>query len=523
MVVSAGRGVQTRTAAQDSRTRVGEPGQRANLVRSDAPKANHSENCSQLHSGLQQQPPDSSSPLIAVSPAPSMSPPEPTPSPALTPAAVDRDAVIPAPDLPTPVARESSTRARDSESVRPPPGDEQQFPTPSDAALADAPAAPSDATPRTSTRLASRRPSTRPKRGITGAALDAARKKKRKADTPVARPDLDPSNLAPAKAVARDCVGPVPAVKAATRDCAGPVPSVEPVQPPTIDLSCDQPVSMPSSPRQQPISSVATTSTAESVCAAPAAFNLDAFMEGFGRVPPMTAPVPYPTPLSTSASSASMDTKMGLLFTMMRNLQEQIQSSARPITGVTNERMVTSATSAHDFQHHESGLNALSWTLPPIDIADGMPPPAIQALRCASFVPPRTRGKGEYYPPQAHQLGGHRLYRALNTPAGAFTTPMSFVLQLSDHECVRFKYTPAVGMAMYSAWFGSRGLTIIHFRPLTEVERLQRGSTNENFSLDFASGAALPVTAPGNETYKDLLAAISGLTSFGDAQFCDYV
>ncbi|KAL3669208.1 hypothetical protein V7S43_005591 [Phytophthora oleae] len=100
---------------------------------------------------------------------------------------------------------------------------------------------------------------------------------------------------------------------------------------------------------------------------------------------------------------------------------------------------------------------------------------------------------------------------------------MSFVLQLRELDCVRFEVNPPVLMALYSARLGNRGLTIMHFRPLSEMEQLRRGSMNVNFSADFGAGAVLPATTPRCDTYDDLLAAISGLTSFGDALFFDHV
>ncbi|KAG7380818.1 hypothetical protein PHYPSEUDO_006751 [Phytophthora pseudosyringae] len=55
------------------------------------------------------------------------------------------------------------------------------------------------------------------------------------------------------------------------------------------------------------------------------------------------------------------------------------------------------------------------------------------------------------------------------------------------------------------------------------MEQLRRGSTNSIFFLDCSAGALLPQTSPQTETYEDLLAAISGLASLGDALFYDHV
>ncbi|KAE9064190.1 hypothetical protein PF006_g30758 [Phytophthora fragariae] len=62
----------------------------------------------------------------------------------------------------------------------------------------------------------------------------------------------------------------------------------------------------------------------------------------------------------------------------------------------------------------------------------------------------------------------------------------------------------------------------MHFRPQSEMEQLERGSSNANFSADFGAGATLPATTVDCPTYEDLLAAIGGLISFGDARWYDH-
>ncbi|KAL3668565.1 hypothetical protein V7S43_006647 [Phytophthora oleae] len=73
---------------------------------------------------------------------------------------------------------------------------------------------------------------------------------------------------------------------------------------------------------------------------------------------------------------------------------------------------------------------------------------------------------------------------------------MSFVLTLREMECIQFDSAPAVLMAFYSKRMGSRGLSILHFRSLSVVKRLNRGSSNTNFTADFGATAALPQTPP---------------------------
>ncbi|KAI9993822.1 hypothetical protein PInf_016346 [Phytophthora infestans] len=152
-----------------------------------------------------------------------------------------------------------------------------------------------------------------------------------------------------------------------------------------------------------------------------------------------------------------------------------------------------------------------------------MPPRELHQLRCASFPAPRTRTKGEYHPPQAHQLAAHRIFKELNSETGKWLSPMSFVLHLRELDSVRFDAPPAVLMAIYSGRLVSRGLTVMHFRSQSELEQLRRGSSNANFSVDFGASASLPVMNAQCQTYEDLLAAIGGLVSLGDALWYDHV
>ncbi|KAF1786503.1 hypothetical protein GQ600_26610 [Phytophthora cactorum] len=60
----------------------------------------------------------------------------------------------------------------------------------------------------------------------------------------------------------------------------------------------------------------------------------------------------------------------------------------------------------------------------------------------------------------------------------------------------------------------------MHFRPQSELEQLERGSTNASFSADFDVGCYL---RPMPVRYECLLAAICGLISFGDALWYGHV
>ncbi|ETN06812.1 hypothetical protein PPTG_12832 [Phytophthora nicotianae INRA-310] len=59
-------------------------------------------------------------------------------------------------------------------------------------------------------------------------------------------------------------------------------------------------------------------------------------------------------------------------------------------------------------------------------------------------------------------------------------SPMSFVQMLRELECVKFKTSPAVLMAVFSGRLGSRGLTVMHFKEASEMSCLEDGSTNSS-------------------------------------------
>ncbi|KAJ8514551.1 hypothetical protein ON010_g18665 [Phytophthora cinnamomi] len=117
-----------------------------------------------------------------------------------------------------------------------------------------------------------------------------------------------------------------------------------------------------------------------------------------------------------------------------------------------------------------------SGTLPPLGNAADLPPLAVRELHCTSFPAPRIHVKGEYYPAQAHQLAAHRMFKSLAEP-DSFDSPMAFVLFLREHE----------SRSAQQPWTYDHAVS-----PLDEMEQLQRGSTNANFSVDVGANAALP-------------------------------
>ncbi|KAI9984271.1 hypothetical protein PInf_005614 [Phytophthora infestans] len=144
-----------------------------------------------------------------------------------------------------------------------------------------------------------------------------------------------------------------------------------------------------------------------------------------------------------------------------------------------------------------------------------LPPPDVRFLTCASFPESSKKAKGEYNPPQAHLLAASRMFRGLGLEPGKMKSPMSFVRMLRELECVKFKPTPAVLMALFSGRLGSRGLTIMHFREASEMSCLEDGSTNANFSSDFIPSATLPSSTIDCGSYDGILDGIHGLNALG--------
>uniref|UniRef100_H3GUP9 Uncharacterized protein n=1 Tax=Phytophthora ramorum TaxID=164328 RepID=H3GUP9_PHYRM len=80
-------------------------------------------------------------------------------------------------------------------------------------------------------------------------------------------------------------------------------------------------------------------------------------------------------------------------------------------------------------------------------------------------------------------------------------------------DCVQFDTAPTVLMAFYSGRAGSRGLSVLHFRHLSVVERLNRGSSNVNCAADIGATAALLQAPTACTSYGDILLALTGLVS----------
>ncbi|GMF48085.1 unnamed protein product [Phytophthora fragariaefolia] len=77
-------------------------------------------------------------------------------------------------------------------------------------------------------------------------------------------------------------------------------------------------------------------------------------------------------------------------------------------------------------------------------------------------------------------------------------------------DCVKFQATPSVLMVIFSGHLGSRGLTLTHFKEVSDMDNLDDGSTNANYSSDFSPSAVLPYARFACSSYEDILDAIHG-------------
>ncbi|KAL3674500.1 hypothetical protein V7S43_000448 [Phytophthora oleae] len=283
-----------------------------------------------------------------------------------------------------------------------------------------------------------------------------------------------------------------PLVSSAMQPCSG-----DGEQPRLRDVA----VSTAETAGMPPLNPTVPASVAEPALPQASPFDLDDFRRSF-QVPAYGA-APC-TALVLNAQNASLEAKVNQLFDLFNDLRRAIQppgstavssnlpASMPPSAGTLPDRAepVTTALDPSLGSTRAPFADAPGlWTLPTTSTGADMPSVAICQLRCSSFELHRSRVKGEYAPPQAHQLAAHRLFRDLISDAGKWWSPMSFVLHVRELDCVRFDAPPAVLMALYSGRLGSRGLTVMHFRPLAEAEQFRRGSTNANFSTDFGAGA----------------------------------
>ncbi|KAE8900311.1 hypothetical protein PF003_g15366 [Phytophthora fragariae] len=238
-----------------------------------------------------------------------------------------------------------------------------------------------------------------------------------------------------------------------------------------------------------------------------AAFDLEEFCRAYNPAERVTTP-------PSLVERLSLAEKVDKLFELFGELRRSLQPAPggagsmlpRSPAAVLPGPAVAARPSTPDADLLGLGGMPIPWTLPPA---------AVCHLRCSSFEVPRAKVKGECYPPQAHQLAAHRPFRNLGSDEGRWGSPMSFALHVGELDCVRFDAPPAVLMALYGGRLGSRGLTVMHLRPQSEMEQLQRGSSNANFGADFGASATLPATDVRCPTYEDLLAAVGGLISFG--------
>uniref|UniRef100_H3GU08 Uncharacterized protein n=1 Tax=Phytophthora ramorum TaxID=164328 RepID=H3GU08_PHYRM len=199
-----------------------------------------------------------------------------------------------------------------------------------------------------------------------------------------------------------------------------------------------------------------------------------------------------------------------------------VASAAAPSAGVQDE-MHRLRQEVESLRSQVAGVRqSLAVLTDPNDEGE-LPADSVRQLSSASFPEQAKKAKGDYHPPQAHVLAATRMFKGLTPTEGKPVSPMSFVLGLREAECVGFKTSPAVLMAIFSGRLGSRGLTILHFREENEQEALEAGSSNCNFASDFNPAATLPTAATSCSAYDDILDGIHGLTRMGEVMWHDHM
>ncbi|ETL49956.1 hypothetical protein L916_00741 [Phytophthora nicotianae] len=267
----------------------------------------------------------------------------------------------------------------------------------------------------------------------------------------------------------------------------------------------------------------APAKTAEASCNDRGGFYLNKFMASFepSRAVPErreAAALPTATPAQASfrhdSSAEVTETDVEPVMAELRALREEI-SRLRMLQGQGEPRWGPAASAPLLEVPTSAG------TAP--NTKGELPPPEVRFLTCGSFPEISKKSKGEYNPPQAHLLAASRMFRGLGLEPGKMKSPMSFVLMLRELECVKFKTSPAVLMAVFSGRLGSRGLTVMHFKEASEMSCLEDGSTNVNFSSGFSPSATLPGSTIQCSSYDDILDGIHGLNALGQEVWFDYM
>ncbi|KAE8986658.1 hypothetical protein PR001_g22540 [Phytophthora rubi] len=241
-------------------------------------------------------------------------------------------------------------------------------------------------------------------------------------------------------------------------------------------------------------------------------------MDTFDLASFLTAPQPSiaPLPASTEVGPAS-DGALGRLLAQVGSLNALVLDMSR--------RLDAAETTAPDLSAPPRGgvpqpilansPQRNSWTLPAVG-SNALPPVQLRELRSTSFPSSTHRSRGEYAPHVTHILAAYRSISSLSRPDGAFIPPTDTLLWIRGLTSIPFDSSIATATGLYGVRIGSQGLSLSHFRPLSDDERLTRSSNNTNFSLDFSTAAQPPQPAKC-ATYDDILLAISGLSAFGVA------
>ncbi|KAE9008690.1 hypothetical protein PF006_g12001 [Phytophthora fragariae] len=246
-------------------------------------------------------------------------------------------------------------------------------------------------------------------------------------------------------------------------------------------------------------------------------FDLASFLESTSAPPPGGATRPsdagylHTQPAQTTADEAAarLIAQVGSLSEIVLALRDQLATSTVPT------RSSMPASTPHMLAVGAAAAGT-SWTLPAAGM-HALPPARLRKLRASSFPATGNRSRSDYAPHPTHVLAAHRSIASLYRQDGTFTQPTDTVIGFRSAPDIPFDITIPTASALYCVRLGSQGLSLPHFRPLSDDERLTRSSNNANFSLDFSTALQPPQAPTSCTSNDDILLALSGLSAFANA------
>ncbi|EGZ23420.1 hypothetical protein PHYSODRAFT_295825 [Phytophthora sojae] len=263
---------------------------------------------------------------------------------------------------------------------------------------------------------------------VTRTALVEARRKKRKPGTPVAPalPEATTSERQPPARTQLDTAAALPS--ASTASPAPPCPAESPANGKNDAISAAAPAAAgspvppaatggagdeerPRAPAPLPVVRVTAPVRLAPEPAARAAFDLEVFCRAYNPAERVTTPPSFSMRLSLAEK---VDKLVEVFGELRRSLQPAPDgASSMAMLSRSPAAVLPGPAGAARPSTPDAGLlrldRPITWTLPLLGAA------AVCHLRCSSIEVPRAKVKGEYYPPQVHQLAAHRFFRDLGS------------------------------------------------------------------------------------------------------------